>query len=198
MQKLKAFSLAEILIAMTIIGIVAILTFPNLMTDTSSTALRTKFKTVYTQLQDGLIYAENVQKHSFIDVGTPGTNNAKYSIDQFMRHHFNAGQVARSQGPNGLAYKLKNGAHVIFPQETQTTMATTGCDNSHPCLVYIDVNGNTSPNEIVECTTGLTNRNDVLAACTVDENVISDIFEIKIQRSRITPYSNATNYVLNH
>lgn len=194
----KAFTLSEVLIAMTIIGIIATLTVPNLMSETSSTAFKSKFKATYTQIQNGLIYAENVQKHAFVDVGTEGTNNAKYSLDKFMRHHFDAKQTARTEAPDGTAYKLKNGAHIIFPGTTQTTMINTGCNNSSPCLVYIDVNGRSGPNEIIECTTGTTNRDDIMAACTVDENIIADIYEIKIQRSQIYPFSNATNYALNH
>ena len=194
----KAFTLAEVLIAMTIIGVVAALTVPNLMADTSSSALRTKFKATYVQFQNGLIHAENVQKHAFVDVGVAGTNNAKYNIDQFMNHHFKAKRINRAEGPAGITYELKSGAQIIFPQATQTIMTNTGCDNSHPCTLYIDVNGRQGPNEIVECTSGTTDGNNILTACTVDANVITDIFPIQVRKSQVLPKTNAVNYILNN
>ena len=193
----RAFTLSEILIAMTVIGVIAAVTVPTLMTDTSSTANRTKFKSTFVQFQTGLTHAENVQKHSFVDVGEKGTNNAKYSLDEFMGHHFNSRRIARSEDPAGMTYVLKSGAHIIFPQAAQTTMTATGCTNNNPCMIYIDVNGKTGPNEIVLCTSGATSPSlDV--ACTVDESVVSDIFPIRVQKSQIYPQTNAVNYVLNH
>ena len=162
-----------------------------------ASALRTKFKATYLQFQNGLIHAENVQKHAFVDVGVSGTNNAKYNIDQFMNHHFKARRVNRTETPAGIAYELKSGAHIIFPPATQTTMTNTGCTNDAPCTIFIDVNGKSGPNEIVNCTTGATTQNwdD---ACIVDEKVISDVFPIRVQRSKVSPLTNASSYILNH
>lgn len=196
MRFIKAFTLAEVLIAMTIIGIIATLTIPNLVTDSSSSALRTKFKATFTQFQNGLIHAENVQKHAFVDVGNVNEKGAKYSLDEFMRHHFNAKQTTRTEAPEGIAYKLKNGAHIIFPESAQNTMIQTGCTNNDPCTLYIDVNGRSGPNEIIECTTGTTSET-LSDACSVDEKVVFDIFPIKVQRSHIKPLTNATSYILN-
>ena len=195
--KAKAFTLVEVLLALTIIGVIATLTIPNLLTDTSSAALRTKFKATFTLFQDGLIHAENVQKHHFVDVGEVNTNDAKYSLQQYMHHHFNARRINRTEAPEGITYELKTGAQIIFPPETQATMTATGCTISEPCTLFIDVNGRSGPNEIVNCTTGTTSE-ALNEPCTVDEKVVADIFPIKVQRSHILPLTNAASYILNH
>ena len=200
MRLTKAFTLSEILIALTIVGIIAVLTVPTLVTDTSSSAFKTKFKSTFVQIQNGLIHAENVQKHSFVDVGEVGNFDAKYTLNQFMQHHFSATQVARSDYSGAAVYKLKNGAHIIFPKDAQETMKKTGCTNSEPCMVIIDINGNSGPNEEIWCTTEDTKwwptANYLSAACTVDDKTVSDIYSILIKKSHIYPASNATNVVL--
>lgn len=198
----KAFTLAEVLIAVAIVGIIAVLTIPNFAVDASGQAFNTKFKTTYNQIEQVLIQAEYVQKHSFVDVSSDEhlLVGAKYTLDSYMKSHFNGvsksnrddKQIAPAgedgSGLKSQTYKLKNGAEMIFVGETLQTMNVTGCTNNKPCIVYIDVNGQKGPNQIVECT-----KND---PCIVDESIVNDLFPIEIKFSSVAPGSEAVEYIL--
>lgn len=204
MKKNKAFTLSEILIAITIIGIIAVLTIPNLFSDTSAAAFNTKFKTTFNQIQSTLSHAENVQKHPFVKVavydGDTAPAGASYSLDEFMKHHFNiSSQSGRTLAPASqnsnntwsASYRLKNGAELIFSGNAIDTMNATGCTNNKPCIAYIDVNGQKEPNQEVKCTSGSDDT------CIVDDSVINDIFPIEIRFSNVYPHGYAATYVLN-
>lgn len=206
MRDFKAFTLAEVLIAMTIIGIIAVLTVPNLLTDSTSKANNTKFKTTFAQIQQGLITAANVRKNEFVKVGENAANKDKTieQLDAYMNKHFSVSTSNRNgiddeikdAIANGRVYKLKNGSQLIFTSASIITMQSYGCSNSHSCTAYIDINGQQGPNEVVQCTSGTTSITDITSECTVSDDIVSDIFPIVIKNSHIYPGSNAVNYVL--
>ncbi len=196
----KAFTVTEILIALMIIGVLAALALPNLIEGTSSAAYNTKFKAIFSDIQQSLIHAENVQRHPFVKVGGEydDRNDAEYTLKKYMMHHFEAPKTSRTTFPassNSHTYKLKNGAHIIFPKSSLDIMLATGCDSGHACVAYIDVNGNQGPNEEVYCTTG-TQSDDLTDACTVNEKLLSDVYPIVFKSSHIYPKTNAVNYIL--
>ena len=54
----KAFTLAEVLITLGIIGVVAAMTMPNLIASHQKKVLETSFKKSYSSLLQALIYVE--------------------------------------------------------------------------------------------------------------------------------------------
>lgn len=208
MKRFKAFSLAEVMIAMAVIGVVAALVIPTHFSGTTTKAYRTLFKTTFSQIQQGLVTATNVNKHPFVNASSTNTlpNDAKYTIERFMQHHFGAKLITRNatkdeipeaQVTNGKTFAMKNGAHIVFTKDSLANMDATGCTNLKPCIAYIDVNGNKGPNTIITCTTGTvsTNIND---PCTITNDAVKDIFPVVIKMDRIYPQTNAANYILNN
>ncbi len=203
MKKLQAFSLAEVMIAMAVIGLVAALVMPNRITGAQTKANNIIFKSTFNQLQQGLITAANVRKHEFVKVGENASNKTKTveQLSAYLKDHFNISNSNRNIANDELederyaVYTLKSGAQLIFTEDNIETMKAHGCSESHPCVFYIDVNGNKVPNRIVTCITGTTSNN-ITEPCTVSENNSDDIFPVIIKNMHIYPATNAVNYVL--
>lgn len=206
MKKILAFSLSEVLIAMTIIGVVASLVIPTKLSGARTKAYQTLYKSTFNQLQNGFVTAANVNKHPFVNASDSDTypNNAQYTLERFMEHHFKAKQVTRNakkdaipEAQIGKTYMLKNGVQIIFTDDSLDNMDATGCTNLRPCDAYIDVNGDKGPNMFIVCTTGNTST-DLTEACTITSDAIKDIFPVVIKMDRIYPKTNAANYILSN
>lgn len=103
MKKTKAFTLAEVLIVMGIIGVLAMLTVPNMLSDVASKKRSTSFKKAYTSLS-------NVYASYFTGANqAPSTNTtlaannlyvaliSKFNVDYFYK--FNNGAIEKKYDP---------------------------------------------------------------------------------------------------
>lgn len=206
----KAFTMSEVLIAMTVIGIVAALVIPSTFKGTQSKANSVVFKATFAQIQQGMTAAANVKKRDFVKIGeNSGTGNTGLtkSVDQlskYLQQNFNTTKITRSVPKDALedaddryaVYSLKSGAQLIFPKASIITMRDHGCSNSHPCDAYLDINGKRGPNLFVLCTPNDDTSDVITAPCTVSENFSNDIFPVVFKNNHIYPGSNAANYVL--
>lgn len=220
-MKKSAFTMAEIMITMTIIGVIAILTLPTRMVATKTKAYNVLFKSTFAQFQDGLTNAANVHKHSFVYVGGDDTaTNSKYTLDEYLADNFNAKPISTVwqpaigeaveytySGVSGVtsdkfstmskAYKLQNGVTILFPEASIKVMNATGCTKTNPCPAYIDINGSDDPNSIVSCEGDTDTSQDLTEECKIDTNSGYDMFPITIQKDHIYPATNATDFILN-
>lgn len=208
MKRFQAFSLAEVMIAMTVIGVVAALVIPTHFSGATTKAYKNLFKSTFNQLQQGLVTATNVSKHPFVNASSTNTlpNDAKYTVERFMQHHFGAKLITRNapkdeipeaQLTNGKTFVMKNGAHIVFTKDSLANMDATGCTNLKPCIAYIDVNGNKGPNSIITCTTG-TVSTTITDPCTITSDAVKDIFPVVIKMDRIYPQTNAAAFILDN
>ena len=81
MEKQKAFTLAEVLITLGIIGVVAAMTMPSLMNNYRHKALETQFKKSVSMVSQAILNAKN-------DIGVD--NFASYCMTQncLLQYHF--------------------------------------------------------------------------------------------------------------
>lgn len=143
----KAFTLAEVLITLGIIGIVAAMTIPALITSYQQNVYLTQFKEVYSQLSQAYTNAAK-------DYGTADTWTSAQNAYNYLKPYFNIsvdcqntiGCMANAEyrdvkgGDCGYNYynlvrykfTLNNGAALLFDSATE---------------VFIDTNGNKGPNQ---------------------------------------------------
>ena len=94
MKKIFAFTLAEVLITLGIIGIVAALTIPGLITKCKEMQYRTIYKKVYSSLNQAMKYAQEddgADLSLYPKIGDYGTMEANIGdIFKYISQYYNA------------------------------------------------------------------------------------------------------------
>ena len=162
----KAFTLAEVLITLTVIGIVAALTLPSLLTDANDADVVPRLNKVHSALAQAnrsLLYDNGVDRMS--ETGFFGTNDATHidtnnymeKLSDYLKF---SGSYSKADGVEFedvealhldlKFYMLPDGASVAF----HSSVIYNEIDTSNkPHLVevgtyVIDVNGRTQPNAL--------------------------------------------------
>ncbi len=128
-KKTLAFTVAEILVAMSIVGVVAAMTIPTLHYNKTKKEYSVKLKNFYSRMQNA-IEDMQVDKGSFKDMMKPTNATMKTwymdNIDPYMGHQF----------VNGNKIYYKDGSSLQL-------LGIGGCLD-----VWYDVNGDKSPNRV--------------------------------------------------
>lgn len=155
----NAFTLAEVLITLAIIGVVAALTIPALSNKIQDIVLRTQWKKAYSTLESIISYSKTQNGGDLIGTETYYDNVPNYFAD-------NLKYITRCSAPStgvcwhdasvntGLGYSgsitsgfvLPSGAYLIFWNFSSADC--TGFPNGNSCYtVIIDANGTKGPNQ---------------------------------------------------
>lgn len=165
-MKKTAFTLMEVLIALTIVGVLAAMTIPKFFGNASMKANSTLLKSTYSQINDAIAHVMTDQGvRNLAELDLPGDSNSE-KLSYFVNKYFS---IAKDCGVNssscfgnsyrtyeghnsnsqfsyngrGMMYyvKLSNGASVAI------SIDFSG-ENSEYNIVMIDANGNSAPNAI--------------------------------------------------
>ena len=177
-KKKLAFTLAEVLITLGIIGIVAAMTIPALINKKQKAEIETQLKENYSIIQQSLKMAENddIAIDSYLAENIESVKSWIYTnLAPYMKYShvcFNAEGCWQSMGPTktlagsvarynqtniGVGYnivtiKLNNGANVSFDSYGTNDIKTLlgrNCTYEDKALgIFIDVNGDRKPNII--------------------------------------------------
>lgn len=170
------FSLAEILIAVAIVGVIAAITIPGVITNYNEKVLVTQLQKNYIELQEMLLTlkTENYQKGLYGSILNKKNNQTvTYTAGSFLRNYYKITDdcstdtqpcfAAKYRALNtstdtdfacsGYSVTVASGAAIcIIPAEikeeevTDDTGATSTKEVKNPAVVYIDVNGIEAPN----------------------------------------------------
>ena len=220
MNKKFGFTLAEVLITLGIIGVVAAMTIPTLIANTNSAKFRSQFKkTISTLNQAGLMaqaqydidYASAVTCTATSDspstAGGTTTNSFCGIFNGTLTGHsmtetspYGDTDPTVVTAPADPVYlTLADGSLVVFDKNaTGCTLAIGAAITGVPtvCRGYIDVNGATLPNRVVECTsTAAAVGGDI---CTVanDAAHMTDIYPVVFHDATVEPATGPARYVL--
>ncbi len=170
-KQFRGFTAAEVMIAMTIVGIITALTIPTIMANYQNKSMLTTLQKNYVELTDNLLYmgTETYNKSFYKSLlslqGRSVDATAGKFFDKYYRTATKCGTTAQPcfastyrainnaefkdfKCENGYSVTLNTGtAMCIIPADapkdaTEDTPATTG----KPAKVYIDVNGSEKPN----------------------------------------------------
>ncbi len=114
MRKLLAFTLAEVMITMTIVGVVAALTIPNLRYQRTKKEYSAKLKNFYSRMENSILDSET-ENGSFKDMYLPASAALTYdwyfkNVDPYMGH-------SHVDKDNNRVY-FKDGSSVEFSKST--------------------------------------------------------------------------------
>jgi len=207
----EAFTLAEVLITLGIIGVVAAMTIPTLISNTNGAQFKTAYKKALSTLNQAVLMNVAMDDTDFSGMVKDADKDSGITVEEFLKSRLqSANEITDSYTalPTIAAYKandddsdnvtVNNAADIVFAFADGTAFAynkTTdaACTKEAPCYGYIDVNSESGPNQVVACDseTGTDEK-----ACEVSGDNIKDIFPVKYYGQTIEPASNAARAVL--
>ena len=174
-HKRSGFTLAEVLITLGIIGVVAAMTIPNLMTSISKRQVETHIKANFSIIKQTLRFAE-ADGLSYDMAITDGSDESmKLWFETYMAPHLKVEQICYNQqgcwhkagivksltggtpryennngiGGNIITFKIANGSMFNIDGNTASDMASFGLDTTSDGMTfYFDANGEKKPNRI--------------------------------------------------
>ncbi len=209
MTKRFGFTLAEVLITLGIIGVVAAMTMPTLMNQTNGAQYKTAYKKALSAMSQAVVLNVALDDYNMAD--TDNTVDGQNFIDIF-KNRMNVVKTADGTlgytvltpdassgataadftGASNYTLFFNDGIVFSFPQSAQkcTKDATkTGT----VCKGIIDVNGQKAPNKVVKCDSGQRGGTGT-NACQVTNP--TDIYPIIFYDQTILPNSDAARAVL--
>lgn len=164
----KAFTLAEVLLVLAIIGVIAALTVPNLVTSNMDKKYAALAKKAQTTLQQAI--------DTKMGDAAVGTNRMGMDLLKWLSEsQGNVPAVLRvsNSSTGNRAYLTTDG--ILY----QTVTSKTSCTNENPCYIAIDLDG----------TAGITasSISSILPANSVSNTQSRDIVEFECRKNFIAP-----------
>ena len=196
MKRLKGFTLAEVLITLAIIGVVAAIAIPSVISNSQQQEFKTGLRKAVSVLNSA------ITMNMAIDGETPYDNAAFYTTDG-MRFEIRTGTTQFNNTPLHENRAIKVCTKNMMGNRTDSSQACGGCGSyglnnnadgttKPPCLIVVDVNGDRkpSPNNIncKDSTCSQTNRYKFADPLGLK---LSDIFSIMITDKQAIPYGVA-------
>ena len=215
MTKRFGFTLAEVLITLGIIGVVAAMTMPTLMNSTQGAQYKAAYKKALSALSQAVTLNVALDEWNFADA----TTTSPYTIAEMLTNRMNVVRTEKAgfKGADGKDYTVTTptGAKGVAtpaptaPGSDNTTLffndgimftydpaASTNCTKADgatakPCYGFIDVNGIKAPNREVKCDEG-TGADD--SNCVIKNP--TDIYPVVFYDQTVLPSSVAARAVL--
>ena len=159
-MKKKAFTLAEVLITLGIIGVVAALTMPSLIANYQKKQTVTQLKKAYSELYQAytLSVANNGDSVDWIRTGTTPADDAQF-LDTYIFPYLKTAKICKTdvtecgfsnkQSLNGSStismYNVTAGAAAVLA-DGATIYFNLGAGTY--VVIWIDINGNKAPNTV--------------------------------------------------
>ena len=222
MTKHFGFTLAEVLITLGIIGVVAAMTMPTLINQTNGAQYKAAYKKALSAISQGVTLNVALDDISFADTTATnststnaGTNDKADTTAYILSQRMNVVKAAKKvgYGENGAnTLKLPTGSKIsdgasnttLFFNDSsalQFNPTDYGCTQVQPiaannkkCFGFIDVNGLKGPNREVTCDETGTAAANASGVCTVKSP--TDIYPVVYYDQTILPSSDAARTVL--
>lgn len=225
-SKKGGFSLAEVLITLGAIGIVAALAIPALIVHINTTKFRTQYKKTLSNLNLAVKTTDSNYDLNFASITEPcqGASDNPKTLASFCSI-INGSIVAATYYPQseivtigvkgeyspvgtGISEGTKayflfaDGSLLGFNTDIRSCSLGTGSsfeDLDSKCYGFIDVNGTAAPNKTVECAKqSETKISQDIGDCIVRNNSVDmgDIFPVAFHDGIVEPLTNASRYAL--
>ena len=209
------FTLAEVLITLGIIGVVAAMTMPTLLNSTNGAQYRTAYKKALSVLSQAVVLNVALDDFDLSQTSanaTGATNDASVyalfmnrmnvvktadatSSDDWVASNAATVKFGKSATDNYTLF-FNDGITFTFPKDTAGCTAGNETVDESICKGVIDVNGAKNPNKLVVCD-GKTAADDWKAEvndCTVTNP--TDMYPVKFYDQSVLPATDAAEAVL--
>lgn len=146
----KAFTLAEVLVTLGIIGIVAALTMPILIEKHKKTVLTSRLKKIYSVTSNAIILSE--ADNGFIkewDLGSEySRENLKRVVNKYLLPYFKVIEIVESKDDNGsyatYGFRLADGTTLLFSLDGASAIG----DSPQTIMILVDFKGREAINSL--------------------------------------------------
>lgn len=200
MTKRFGFTLAEVLITLGIIGVVAAMTIPTLMNQTGQAEFKTGFKKIISTLNQAITMNVALDNTDFSTL--TGSATTAGTVYDMFNNRMNVVKTLNAADATGLdsgatvamgstsnyALFFNDGMVVSFPT------AAASCTTTAGCKAIVDVNGTKKPNKLTNCgTAGATTDR---TACTAATLIVSDRFSVRFGGQQVVPNGEGSRFVM--
>lgn len=217
MTKRFGFTLAEVLITLGIIGVVAAMTMPTLMNSTNGAQYKTAYKKALSVLSQAVVLNVALDDYDMSQT-TSTTTNDNASLYNLFNNRMNvvktegnaytasngASKAKFGDSTNNYTLYFNDGITFTFPKNASqctegnaTTDAAANGTDAAPgyCYGVIDVNGEKNPNKVVNCD-GQTDpfKGPTTGNCEVSNP--TDIYPVIMYDQTVLPATVAAEAVL--
>lgn len=216
MTRRLGFTLAEVLITLGIIGVVAAMTMPTLMNSTNGIERRTAYKKALSVLSQAIVLNVALDDYDLADTSvTDTTGTSVFNLFNTRMNVINTtvstpwgptegeGETQTNMFGNASNYTLFFNDGIVFSFRKTAAQCTDGNDSightdrsdtgtttaKGKCWGVIDINGSKSPNKEVACDTGTSGN-----TCKVSNP--TDIYPVIMYDQTILPRTEAAKAVL--
>ena len=215
MTKRFGFTLAEVLITLGIIGVVAAMTMPTLMNATNGAQYKAAYKKALSAIAQAVTLNVALDEFDFSDATVTSTGSADQSIYAILTNRMNVVRTGTTAdykisfltNSTGTAYStaaapaegnynlfFSDGSMISFPKTASActmdeTKGASASSHDTACKAFIDVNGQKKPNKEVKCDAGST-------ADTCEVKSPTDVYPVLIYDTQIIPNSAAARATL--
>ncbi|MBQ8847769.1 MAG: type II secretion system protein [Candidatus Gastranaerophilales bacterium] len=165
--KRRGFTLAEALVTLVIIGVIAALTIPGILVNTEQHEYKSALKkalSVLNQVIELNIALDSYGPLETVSMATPEDENSLFSMFKNRMNVISTSNKYGRGGTDNYAFFTADGMRFEFPKTPTVTGGTfvdgnfecarpgvkvqneLGVDKSTPCLIIVDVNGQRKPN----------------------------------------------------
>ena len=217
MAKRFGFTLAEVLITLGIIGVVAAMTIPTLISNTNGAQFKSAYKKALSTLNQAILMNIALEDTDFStvkaetgDVTSPTAGTVAdilgkrlvsatvaeiptiYTTDENAPLAGNVDLGGNETAANGIdtIVKLADGTAFLYNSED------SDCTADSKCLGFIDANGETLPNTVTTCSGDTEEGGTDTTTCKVEAADVHDLFPVWYYGQTIEPASDAARAVL--
>ena len=213
----KAFTLAEILITLGIIGVVAAMTIPTLMSNTGKAEFTTAYKKIISAVNQAVTMSVAIDYIDFGDTNSGTGTDSIYGIlskkmqiaktvdgtnDEVCRMFKDTAGACDSSVTNNYTLFFADGMAISYPKSAEK--CTSAQYRQDKCKAIVDINGSKGPNKLSHCKWAdgadpnqeADNATSDTDLCTESNAYIADHFSVQFKGQQLIPNGNAARYVL--
>jgi prepilin-type N-terminal cleavage/methylation domain-containing protein len=214
-MKKQGFTLAEVLITLSIIGVVATMTLPSLMANTQEQQAKTALKKAINTLTEAASMNLAMDGFDYANIINDDTNDGAQSLVGILRtktqidyaeSQDNFKQGGKIGHSDNFAVFFKDGTALSFPTNVGQNSSTWANQLEDGLVegfgVVFDTNGTKAPNVISNCAGKVTldmaisDQGDITACNNKKQRVIKDQFALKLRGSTVVPNGRAARWAM--
>ena len=200
----SAFTLAEVLITLGIIGVVAAMTMPTLMNSTNGAQYKTAYKKALSVLSQAVVLNVALDDYDMSQTVAETANDSASLYNMFNNRMnvvktegnaysaSNANTTVKFGDTANYTLYFNDGITFTFPKTAAACTEGNATTADAKCYGVIDVNGEKNPNKVVNCDTKAWNQGG--EDCKVTNP--TDMYPVVLYDQTVLPATRAAEAVL--